>query len=214
MAWEAFGPPVTKTDVQLSSSSVSVFSGEGSLNNLYIGNPKGYKAPGAFDIGMLKVALDLESVTSDTLVIKSIDIVNPDITYELGGSAGSNLQQLVRNVQSGGSGGGEGDTKVVIDRLTIRDGHINIVTPLSEDGISAPLPTIELTDIGKKKGGVLAADVVKLVMQKVTRQVVKASAGPLSDVKGQLGEQAKGLTKGASEKAGGVGDKLKGLFGN
>ncbi len=242
-AVETFGKPVTQTEVKLESSNISFLSGEGSLNGLLIGNPAGYKGRSAFELGALKIALDSETVADDVVVIKSIDIMAPMITYEPGGAAGSNLQQLMNNVNSftakeGGSQSKEtsaepgqaqqeGGSKIVINRVTITGGKIKIVTPLSKEGLSAPLPKIELTDLGKDKGGISAADAFKLVMEKVLAVSSGAVAGPLADIKGQLKEQVdkqvsgltskvegatKGLPGGLDQKAGEMGNKLKSLF--
>jgi len=240
-AVETFGKPVTQTEVKLESSDISFLSGEGSLHGLFIGNPAGYKGSSAFELGAIKVALDSETVADDVVVIKSIDISAPMITYEPGGAAGSNLQQLMKNVDSFAAKEGEsqseaapaeqdqqeGSAKIVINRVTITDGKIKIVTPLSKEGLSAPLPKIELTDLGKDKGGISAADAFKLVMEKVVAASSGAVAGPLADIQGQLKEQAskqvsdltskaqdatKDLPGGLDQKAGELGDKLKKLF--
>ena len=71
------------------------------------------------------------------------------------------------------------------------------------------MPMIEITDIGKKKGGASGEEVMKLVMEKVASQASLASAGPLSNLKAPL----QGVTEGVTEGVGGVGDKVKGLFG-
>ncbi|VAX07353.1 hypothetical protein MNBD_GAMMA26-2633 [hydrothermal vent metagenome] len=166
-AVEAFGAPVTQTEVKLESSDISFFSGEGTLNGLLIGNPEGYTGTSAFELGSLQVVLNSESSGDDVAVIKSIDIANPIITYESGGQAGSNLQQILENI-AGFQGGGP---KIVIDRVTISDGQIKIVTPLSGDGLSAPLPTIELTGIGREDGGITPEEAFRMVMEKIVAQV-------------------------------------------
>jgi len=242
-AVEAFGKPVTQTEVKLESSNISFLSGEGSLHGLFIGNPAGYKGRSSFELGALEIALDSETIADDVVVIKSIDIKAPMITYEPGGAAGSNLQQLMNNVDAfvAKAGGGrskaapaaqdqakkESSSKIVINRVTIAGGKIKIVTPLSSEGLTAPLPKIELTDIGKDKGGISAADAFKLVMEKVLAASSGAVAGPLADIKGQLKKQmgkrvsditskvegaTKGLPGGLDKKAGDIGNKLKGLF--
>jgi len=242
-AVETFGKPVTQAEVKLESSDISFLSGEGSLHGLFIGNPAGYKGRSTFELGALKIALDSETIADDVVVIKYIDITAPMVTYEPGGAAGSNLQQLMNNVDS--FAGSKGDTqskpasaeqgqaeqesasKIVINRITITGGKINIVTPLSKEGLSAPLPKIELTDVGKDKGGISAADALKLVMEKVVAASSGAVAGPLADIQGQLKEQVgkqvsdlsskaqdatKGLPGGVDQKAGELGNKLKSLF--
>jgi len=242
-AVETFGKPVTQTEVKLEKSDISFLSGEGSLYGLFIGNPAGYKGRSSFELGALKVALDSETIADDVVVIKSIDITAPMVTYEPGGAAGSNLQQLMNNVDSFAAkqGGGqskaapaepgqmqqEGESKIVINRVTITGGKIKIVTPLSSEGLTAPLPKIELTDVGRDKGGISAADAFKMVMEKVVAASSGAVAGPLADIQGQLKEQVgkqvsglsskvEGATKdlpgGLDQKAGELGNKLKSLF--
>ncbi len=241
---ETLGKPVTQTEVKLESSDISFLSGEGSLHGLFIGNPTGYKGRSAFELGTLAVALDSETIADDVVVIKSIDIKAPIVTYEPGGAAGSNLQQLMNNVDAyiAKAGGGqskvapaeqgqaqqeEGGSKIVINRVTLSGGKIKIVTPLSSEGLSVPLPKIELRDLGRDKGGISAADAFKMVMEKVLAASSGAVAGPLADIKGQLKEQVdkqvsditskvedatKGLPGGLDQKAGDLGNKLKGLF--
>ncbi len=242
-AVETFGKPITQTEVKLEKSDISFLSGEGSLHGLLIGNPAGYKGRSSFELGAIKVALDSETIADDVVVIKSIDITAPMLTYEPGGAAGSNLQQLMNNVdaftakeggtksevapaEQGQAQQGSG-AKMVINRVTLTGGKIKIVTPLSSEGITVPLPKIELTDVGKDKGGISAADAFKLVMEKVLAASSGAVAGPLADIKGQLQKQVdkqvsdltskvegatKGLPGGMGEKAGELGNKLKGLF--
>ncbi len=222
---EEFAPKYTKTRVSLGGANVSIFSGEGGLSNLVIGNPQGYKSAEAFRLGAINVAVDTASLTTDTIVIKSLDVIAPAVTYEPGGKAGSNLQQLVRNLQQSTKGAGGkksadegsagGETKVIIDRLTIRDGKVAIATPLAKDSLSADLPKIEMTGIGRKQGGVNGAEVLKQVIEKVTASASKVAGISLDELKGKAGKLA---TDKAKEAVGGLkdkaGDKLKGLFGN
>ena len=222
---EEFAPRYTKTSVSLGGANVSIFSGEGGLSNLVIGNPQGYKSAEAFRLGSVSVAVDTGSLTTDTIVIKSLDVIAPTVTYEPGGKAGSNLQQLVRNLQQStrGAGGKKaaddgsagGETKVIIDRLTIRDGKVMVTTPLAKTPLSANLPKIEMTGIGRKQGGVDGADVLKQVIEKVTASASRVAGVSLDELKSKAGELATDKAKSAvgdlKDKAG---DKLKGLFGN
>ncbi len=228
-AVETFAPRVTGTKVTLGSSSISLFSGKGSLDNLVIKNPKGYKSPSAMELGSLQVAVDTESLTGETIAIKSIDVAAPAISYEPGGTAGSNLQQLIKNMQaSGGQGKGGVQTeskegsgpKVVIDRVTITQGRVNLFTSLSDEPVSAELPKIELTGIGRQKGGVSAEQALKRVLDKVLASASRIGAGSLSEVKARLQgeldkqvEEARGkATEALEDKAGELGGKIQGLL--
>jgi uncharacterized protein involved in outer membrane biogenesis len=228
-AVESFGPKVTQSRVSLDSAEVAI-SGEGALNGLTVGNPAGYKSENAFQMGAIKIALDPESLTGDVIHIKSINIEAPSLSYEPGGAAGSNLQQLVRNVQQfAGGGKGAGDKaeggqekKLIIDLLTIRDGNVSVITPLSDQPISTALPNIEMAGIGRQSGGSPVSDVVKVVMQRVTSAASSVGDVSLDELKSklqsQVGDKLKGVQEqgksieGVGDKAGEVGDKLKSLF--
>ena len=114
------------------------------------------------------------------------------MTYEWK-SDGSNLEILQRNIEKfaeigGGdnrSSGGEpsssisdeGGKKLIIDRIVLRDGKVSVSANaefLKGKKLDAPLPNIELKDIGNKEGGASAGDVIAKVMDAVTGAVVKA----------------------------------------
>ncbi len=224
---ETFAPQYTKTDVSLDSAGVSLFSGAGGLYGLTIGNPSGYKAPKSFHLDSIDLALDKDSLLSDTIIIQSIEVVAPQITYEAGGKAGSNLQQLVKNIQastasSGGTGkeatGDEPEKKLIIDRLVIREGKLQVMTPLSDKPLEADLPTIEMKDIGRDKGGASSAEVFKMVMEKITGAATNVANISVDKLKGMATQKVEEAVSGLKDKvqldgkAGEVGDKLKGLF--
>lgn len=235
-AVEEYAPQYTQTNVTLGGANISFLSGSGGLSNLVVANPKGYKAAEALSLGALDIKLDIETINSDVIVINSIDIVAPAITYEPGGKAGSNLQQLAKNVQnstkSSGSKSTDSDSesakekKVIIDRLTISNGAVSILTPLTDEPLNATLPTITMTEIGRKTGGQLISEVVKQVMKKISDATSKAANISLNEVKAKLKDAAKAKAKvqdaikdkvpaNFQDQLGGdVGNKSKGLFGN
>ena len=92
-----FGPDITGTHVFLKKADISVFSGEGSLHEFTLGNPKGYTAPHAVKVGSVSVALDKDSLLEDVIVIKKIAIDSPDIIYEIGKKS-NNFDDIIKNV--------------------------------------------------------------------------------------------------------------------
>ena len=218
---ETYGPQYTKTKVGLGGVDASLLAGEISINDFLIGNPKGFKTSHAFRVGTVKVAVDLGSLTGDTIHIKEIVIDAPDIIYELG-AGGSNLQTIQKNVsQASGTGagkaakddGGEGP-KVIIDNLYIRNAKVALSAGmLGGKKIPVPVPDIHLKDIGKDskdgKGASLSEAAAK-VMDAITGSVTKsASAINLDAIK----KQTEGLTKGLDGSTKGVTEGIKGLFG-
>ena len=221
---ESQGPKFTKTAVSLDGVAVSPFAGEISIKDFLVGNPKGFKTSHAFKVGEVKVAVDLGSLTGETIHVREIVIDAPDIIYELGGG-GSNLETIQKNVTqaSGGGGkskdakaqdgGGEGP-KVIIDNLYVRNIKVALSAGiLGGKKVPVPVPDIHLKDIGKdSKGGKGATmgEATAKVMDEITGSVTKAaSAINLEGIK----KQAEELTKGAGGAAKGVTDGLKGLFG-
>lgn len=240
-AVEKYGPQYTGVTVKLAKVSLSPESGEGTLSGLVIGNPPGYKTDLAFKLGSISMTVDLSSLTSGTIVIKSIVVDRPDVTYEFG-DGGSNIDVISKNVQkaagtssSGGKAapaGGEkkaegGGQKMIVKSLIVKDGTVSVSHPLLQGKkISAGLPTIRLANIGEgKKEGATPAEVVAKVMQAIDTQVaVAVSHTNVNDLLKGLGKGAegavKGLTDGASGAASGAagaakdaGDALKNLLG-
>ena len=101
-AVETVGPTITKTDVRLASANLSPFSGSGKLSGFVIGNPEGYKGPFALKLGSIAVSVDKATVVRDPVVVNSVVINSPEIML-IGTTGGTNLQKLMKNIQSSGS---------------------------------------------------------------------------------------------------------------
>jgi len=106
---ETVGPKLTKVDVKLDGVHISLLSGASSIKGLAIGNPDPYKSPHSITVGTASLALQPGSLFADKVIIKSIDVESPEITFE-GGLAGNNLRKIQDNLNS--SMGGPGGTNV------------------------------------------------------------------------------------------------------
>ncbi len=89
---ETVGPKLTKTEIRLKNASLSPFSGNGQLTGLFVGNPEGFKAPSAIQVGDISVGLQPSSVLSDKVIIDKVNIQGPEITLE-GSLSGNNSDQ-------------------------------------------------------------------------------------------------------------------------
>lgn len=214
-AVETYGPQATKSEVRLGGVNVSPLSGNAQLSDLFVGNPKGFKTPSAFKLGGIHVALEVSSLMSDKVVIYDIIITSPEITYELG-PGGSNLKALQKNVEefTGGgkgkdAGGGPAEKngkKVTIDRLRVQ--NAKLIVRAGDQVTTVELSDIEIRDIGKGGQGTPFALVVERVLREVNRKAGRAAANV--DWKGEAEKALKKETEGSS---GGIGEKLKGIFG-
>ncbi len=222
---ETIGGEATQATVSLDDVDISVSSGSGSLSGLSIGNPSGFKTPNAFVLGGISVKIDTASIGSDVIVIKEIVIAGPQVTYELDGT-NSNIDAIKNNVDSyakkmGASGGdssssddsGEGGTKLVIENLYIRGGKVGVSAGfLAGKTLATDLPDIHLKDIGKDSEGASPAEVVKQVIDSMTKGVGSAigSLG-LDKMMDGVTEDATKAVKSITDGAGGA---IKGLFKN
>lgn len=240
---EKYGSEATQTSVTLKSVKIGIREGSGELNTLAVKNPKGFSSADAITLGDIKVALDLSTLQSDTIVIKDVTILQPSVLYEYAGGGG-NLQALQKNVQSyaakfsggktepnksagdpGQSASKQPEKKVIIENLVIRDGKVAAThQALQGRTISAPLPTIQLKDIGKDKGGATPAEVAEKVIGAISAQASRVATAELQKQAGDLlKNQAGGLLGGATggstggatggTSGGSATDKLKGLLG-
>lgn len=233
---ERYGSEATQASVTLKSVKLSPTAGSGELSALTVKNPKGFSSADAISLGDIKVSLDLSTLQSNTIVVKDVTILQPSVLYEYIGGGG-NLEALQKNVQSyaakfsGGktepnkSAGDPGqaaskqpEKKIIIETLVIRDGKVAAThQALQGRNISANLPTIQLKDIGKDKGGATPAEVAEKVIGAISAQASRVATAELQKQAGDiLKNQAGGLLGGSGTggtSGGGATDKLKGLLG-
>jgi hypothetical protein len=224
-AVNTYGPRLTKTEVHLSNVKVSLFSGEAKLNDFIVGNPKGFTAPQAMNVGSIYVQVDKKSLTGNTIIIDKIEVLRPVITYEKK-SGTDNFQTILNNVKKA-VGTGESTTtqtekqgpgkKLVIKDLIVKDGRVDLavsIANLPAKAISAPLPEIHLKDLGEQKGGSSPAEVFKEVLAVLytkirSPDVTNTLTQELKKVAPNLGNISEGGKK-EMEKAK---EKIKGLLG-
>lgn len=217
-AIRGYGPKITGVPVSVQSVSISPAKGTAALEGLVVGNPEGFKTEHAFSLGKVSMDLDVSSLGTDTVHIREIMVSAPEIVYEFGAS-GSNLDAIREHVASLSSGktqegreeeadaGVENEVKLVIDKLVVADANIKVST--AGKTMSVPLPTITLSDIGKKSGGASPAEVVSKVMASISSGVAGAVSGiDLGGIQKGADKALEGVKGGASDAA----DKLKNLF--
>ncbi len=155
---ETIGPKLAKVEIKLDAVHLSLLSGSGKLNGLVVGNPEGFKSPSAISVGMASLVLKPASLLSDKIVIQSINVQAPQITYETDLRA-NNLSKILANLEAA-SGGQEKEPakpkettpakKLQVDDLIISGGKVRVsVTALGGRSTTVSLPEIHLKDLGK-----------------------------------------------------------------
>lgn len=178
-----WGPQMTQTKVELGGARISPFSGHGTLSDLVVGNPPGWQSATAFTLHEISIDVVPSSLVSDHVVVKSLVIDQPEITYETKITT-SNLQELVKAIQqSGGSSGNEGPQartkegkpiKIEVKSFILKNGKITVIAGANTAKLD--MPTLELQDLGTREGGLTPAQLTTAVAKAITAQVVQAGA--------------------------------------
>jgi hypothetical protein len=222
---EDTGTEVTQTAVRVGGVDLDLLNGKAGVSQLSVANPAGFPSPEIFSLGLVSVAIDVESVSSNPIIIDEIVVKQPRVAYELDKQGTSNLDVLKKNVQAysaaddNGSPGtsqeqesdGKGEEiRLIIKKLRFEGGELTASSALQPDKpVRAMLPAFTMSDIGQSSGGATTDQIAKEVLNRLVRQAAdvakKAGADRLTDE----------LQKQAGEKLGDkVGGALKGLLGD
>jgi hypothetical protein len=193
-----YGPAITMTDVRVGDVRVALQSGKAKVQDFYLGSPRGFSSRETMKVGSFYMDLDEKTVTEPTVIINRIEIERPEITYEkleatdnfktildtiMQKIEASKLpEHLAAAMQAGAA------KKMLIRHLLIRKGKVRLVMPgLGSRHISAPLPDIELKDVGQIEGGSSPEEVCKQVLSGLYEKITGSA------VTGALNQELKGL---------------------
>ena len=185
-AIQKYGSQVTQTPVRVSSVSIDLASGVGTIEQLTVGNPQGFTAADILTLDGISTKLDVASAKNDPIVIEEINVSTPAVFYEINKHGASNIKALQKNIEqsTGGGGGGasaesqeSGGPRVVIQKLVIDGGRINArVAAMDDKRLSTDLPRIQMNNIGEKSGGATGAGVAEQVIRALIAAVGPAVA--------------------------------------
>ncbi len=223
MGIETLGPKITKVDIKLDAVDVSLLTGSALIQGLIVENPEGFKTPQAIKLGVASVGLNPFSVFSDKIVIRSIRVESPEITFD-GGLGGNNLSKILENVnssaKSGDSASAKGEAgsketsnkpapKIQIDDFLITGARVHVfLKGVSNKELTISLPDIHMTDLGKEKDGITPAEIVHIILSKITTLTAKE----VSYVIANSGKVLKDLGKDVGGSVTSVVKDLGGLF--
>lgn len=208
---ETFGPQLTKVEVKLDSVNLSLLSGSGSIKGLVVGNPEGYKSPHAISVGKASLSLSPGSLMSDKIVIKSVRVEAPEITFEQG-LGGNNLKRILSNVEAATGGGGASKDKkapadsgkpakkLQVDEFIITGAKVRVGATALSSMAAIPLPDIQLTGLGTGPEGITPEELTQKILAAIEEGTGKAAAGKLSEAATKAAADAAGnATKGITD---------------
>lgn len=198
---ETAGPPITGTAVSLGGARVSIFSGDGALRRLRVGNPKGFSDADAFDLSRIAISLDPKSVASGVVHVRSIVIDGPQLLAEFDAAGRNNLNRIMDNVKAaaGGSGGGKAaggkdagkPVKLIVDEFRFVNAQVRVTSPAYQLDRQLKLPPIVVRGIGGKQG-VTPSEAASQVMRPVVSAALQAAMDEyVRAQRDKLGDKAK-----------------------
>jgi hypothetical protein len=210
---ETLGPKLTKVSVTVGGVHISLLSGSGKIKALLVGNPDPYKSPQSISVGTATLELKPGSLLSDKLIIKTINVEAPQITFE-GGLSGNNLSKILANLNDTTSGPGgtnvagatpkeekKASKKMEVDDFQITGAKVSIIlTGVNSKPIDVTIPTIHLTNLGTGPEGITVTELTKQVLSEIEKAAVKAATENAAN----LGKAAENLTKGLGKNTGGT----------
>jgi len=216
---ETVGPKITRVSVKLDEVHLTLLTGSASVKGLVVGNPEGYQTPQAISAGLISVGVNPMSVLSDKIVVRSLHVESPEITFE-GGLSGNNLSTILNNVTEASKNPAQTSTastnapaqakpskKLEVDDLLITGARVHVsLTDLGGKETTLPLPPIHLVNLGQNPEGITAAELSRSVLDAIVTATLKAVS------KAGIEKNAGALLKGAGNNAGaGTSNIIKGL---
>lgn len=192
-AIEDTGTEMTQTGVTVESVSISLFSGEGSIEGLRVKNPEGFENEYAVVMQRFDIGLDVGSLLTDTLIINEILITGPDLSV-IQKVPENNLRMLMKNInasvgeESSSSGG------MIIERLLVQNGQVTVIPNIGGTGSATiTMGTIELENVGRQ-GSSSVKQVIEQVSSRILNEAIQAAvSGQLEGLKDRAKDAVKDI---------------------
>lgn len=177
---EEVGSDMLNTSVEVDDVSISIFDGTGTIDGVAIENPEGFSDSPAMKLQQIHMKIDLSSLLSDTAVVDSIIINQPELFFEQKGTR-INLKALTEDMDMSSSG----ESNLIIDYLLVEDGLVKLSTDVDKKrSAQVEFEEIELSGIGRS-GSNTMKQTIRQVLEPIIERAVQQA------IKEGLMEQAK-----------------------
>lgn len=158
-AVNSYAPEITGTEVRADGVRVSFLTGTATVTGFFLGNPKGFRSAHAAEVASVTVDIEPGSLLGETIVVKRIEVVQPDIVYEKRGGT-DNFNAIAKHAEQrakqadlkGEEKGAPGKPgrKLLIREFIVRGGRVTLYTPdLPSGAASAAIPDMHLRNVGR-----------------------------------------------------------------
>ena len=209
---ETVAPPITQTSVKVDGVSISALSGSAGIKGFVVGNPPGYKSDYAISLGKAAVRVELKSLLGDKVIVRSVEIHAPEITFEGNLSGENNLQKILDNVNAFTGGSAKVNTnapakpaaakagkKLQVDDFLISGAKVTArITGLEGEPFSVTIPDIHFSNLGAGPDGITTAELMQKVLNQISEESIKIVGARAKEI---AANTANNLIKSASGNA-------------
>ena len=208
---ESVVPVFTGCKFKMETFNLNPFSGKLRITEVHLSNPEGYKEPEAFSVSTVNVEVATCSLLTSTIHVKDITIQGPfvGITMENGTN---NFMAILANLKSKLGSSEEEEVKEEGPSKKIVIDHFELSGTRVKMGLTIPIPSITLNDIGKNSGGATFAEVGTEVKEACTKCMADFGGAASGLLKGAVGgaEDAVGkATEALGKRAESIGNSAK-----
>ena len=215
-------PGYTGTGFRIDRFHLNPYSGSLVISGIKLSNPEGFGEAAAFSLSGFNVEVSVGSLFSDTILVREVAIEDVFVSY-YSNDGKNNFDVILANVEKATGPKDEkavpdekkkesasSKKKVIIEHLRVTGTKVKLMK--ADFMPPLMLPSIELTDIGRKSGGATLEEAWSQIAGAVMKSMSSAGDG-LGALGGLLGDGAKDISGAINTGAKGVvGDTAKGAF--
>ncbi|WP_068546015.1 hypothetical protein [Thalassotalea crassostreae] len=215
---EIQGSKVTSRTVKVEKVDMKLSEGFGGIYGLSISNPVKYEHINAMYLGEVSLGIDIQSLSSSPIVIKSIKSIKPQVFVEFDKDGNNNISDILAAIKANTQSDNvqpieppkkkkkesKPETKIAIHEFVLSGVALTLdLTKVNGKTLDLELPTVALDSLGGAEGieaSKLGATIAKEILSEISKQAKEQYQAALKDkAKQKLDEKKKKLL-----------DKLKG----
>jgi hypothetical protein len=204
-AIEYGGTEALGVNTTLDNIDIALMDGRTTMKNLGIANPEGFDAQKLMQLGKGTLAINLKSLTEDTIIIPEISFSDLTLNIEQKDRT-SNVKKLMDSMAAKApadkskaeeapksASGTEAGKQFIIERVALSNIRVNAKISAMNNVLtetSVTIPSIQLNDIGKSSDGLPMEAVIKELVNVILNASINNSGALSSSLSGLLDGKA------------------------
>ena len=218
-------PKITQTDFRLGHLYLNPYTGRFEIGDMLLGNPANYDEKRAVTLDKIALDVAMTTLASEYIHVEEVTVDGVFVSY-VDADGVNNFQQIQYNVAGGKEKYEAKQAQAKADKAKAESEKIEEPEKKADDGsskklvidklvinnikfkygpITIPVPSVTLTDLGKKSDGLTFAELGDQIMQAILKSATALGDG-VKALGGALGDGAKKLGEGAGKAVGAVSD--------